>query len=66
MVARRFNPVLVALQARLLAAGKNKKLIIGAAMRKLLHLVVGVLRSGKSFNAKIAWLHPGLDKQYSI
>lgn len=55
MVALRFNPVLVALHRRLTAAGKAKKLIVGAAMRKLLHLAVGVLRSGKPFDAKIAW-----------
>lgn len=54
MVALRFNPVLQALHTRLTAAGKNKKLIVGAAMRKLLHLAVGVLRSGKTFDAEIA------------
>jgi transposase len=54
MVALRFNPVLQALHTRLTAAGKNKKLIVGAAMRKLLHLAVGVLRSGKAFDARIA------------
>ncbi len=54
MVALRFNPVLQALNARLLAAGKNKKLIVGAAMRKLLHLAFGVLKSGKPFDATIA------------
>ena len=50
MVALRFNPVLAALRARLTAAGKSKKLIVGAAMRKLLHLAVGVLRSGRPFD----------------
>ena len=51
MVALRFNPILMALQARLLAAGKNKKLIVGAAMRKLLQIAYGVLKSGKPFAA---------------
>ena len=50
MVALRFNPVLMALHTRLSAAGKSKKLIVGAAMRKLLHLAVGVLRSGRPFD----------------
>jgi len=54
MVALRFNPVLMALQVRLLAAGKNKKLIVGAAMRKLLQIAFGVLKSGRPFDATIA------------
>ncbi len=54
MVALRFNPVLMALQARLLAAGKNKKLIVGAAMRKLLEIAFGVLKSGQPFQADFA------------
>lgn len=35
---------------RLAAAGKPPKLIIGAMMRKLVHVVFGVLKSGKTFN----------------
>jgi len=35
---------------RLLAAGKPKKLILGALMRKLLAIAYGVLKSGKPFN----------------
>lgn len=35
---------------RLAAAGKPPKLIIGAMMRKLVHVAYGVLKSGKSFN----------------
>lgn len=35
---------------RLAAAGKPPKLIIGAMMRKLVHVVFGVLRSGKMFD----------------
>lgn len=35
---------------RLLAAGKPKKLILGALMRKLLTIAYGVLKSGKPFN----------------
>jgi hypothetical protein len=35
---------------RLSAAGKPPKLIIGAMMRKLIHVAFGVLRSGKPFD----------------
>jgi transposase len=35
---------------RLAAAGKPPKLIIGAMMRKLLHVAFGVLKSGQTFN----------------
>jgi transposase len=35
---------------RLAASGKPPKLIIGAMMRKLVHVVFGVLKSGKMFN----------------
>jgi transposase len=35
---------------RLKAAGKAPKLIIGAMMRKLIHVAFGALKSGKPFN----------------
>ncbi|MFY9260787.1 MAG: IS110 family transposase, partial [Gallionella sp.] len=35
---------------RLAAAGKPAKLIIGAMMRKLIHVAFGVLKSGKKFD----------------
>jgi transposase len=50
MVALRFNPPIRALGERLRAKGKNKMLILGAAMRKLLHIVYGVLKSGNKFD----------------
>ena len=37
-------------RARLAASGKPPKLIIGAMMRKLVHVVFGVLKSGKMVN----------------
>ncbi len=40
-------------RARLAAAGKPAKLIIGAMMRKLVHVAFGVLKSGKSFDSKL-------------
>jgi len=39
-----------AFKARLAAAGKPPMVIIGAMMRKLVHVVFGVLKSGKPFN----------------
>lgn len=36
--------------ARLLAAGKPKKLILGALMRKLVEMAYAILKSGKPFN----------------
>ncbi len=50
MSARRFNPLIAAFCERLLAKGKPKKQVIGAAMRKLLHLAYGVLKSGCPFD----------------
>jgi transposase len=44
------NPVIRALRERLLARGKSKMAIIGAAMRKLLQLVYGVVKTGKPFD----------------
>ncbi|GAA4018546.1 IS110 family transposase [Actimicrobium antarcticum] len=38
---------------RLSAAGKPPMLIIGAMMRKLVHVAFGVLKSGKTFNPKL-------------
>ena len=54
LVSLRHNPVMMALKTRMQAKGKAPKEIICAAMRKLLHLVYGVLRSGKPFDPVIA------------
>jgi transposase len=45
MSALRFNPSVMALAERLRTAGKAKMVILGAAMRKLLMLAFGVLKS---------------------
>jgi transposase len=50
ITALRFNPLIHALGQRLKEKGKSKMLIVGAAMRKLLHLAYGVLKSGKPFD----------------
>ena len=49
IVAQTHNPIVRAFCERLLARGKFKMSVIGAAMRKLLHIVFGVLKSGKPF-----------------
>jgi transposase len=54
LAALRFNPTLQALQTRLRAAGKPKMVIVGAAMRKLIHLAFGVLKSGRAYDATYA------------
>lgn len=54
MVARRCNPVITPFCERLLARGKAKRQVIGAAMRKLLHLAYGVLKSGRPFDPNFA------------
>jgi transposase len=56
MTALRFNSAVEALGERLEKRGKEKMVIIGAAMRKLLHICFGVLKSGRAFDAS---LHPG-------
>lgn len=54
MVAKRYNPVVVAMAKRLEARGLTAKAIVGASMRRLVHLIYGVLKSGQPFDAKIA------------
>ncbi len=48
--AARHNPAIRTLYQRLLAAGKPKMVALVAAMRKLLHQIYGVLRSGLVFD----------------
>ncbi len=50
MVGLRHNPLLKEMARRLEAAGKPKMVIIGAAMRKMIHLIYGVLKNKTPFN----------------
>jgi transposase len=50
LVAMRFNPLLQSFADRLRSRGLPTKAIIVAVMRKLLHLVFGVLKSGQPFD----------------
>jgi transposase len=54
--ALRWNPTIRAMRARLQAAGKPPMVIIGAAMRKLIHLAYGVLKTGRAYEPTCA--HP--------
>ena len=54
--ALRCNAAIKALGDRLAERGKEKMVIIGAAMRKLLHICYGVLKNQSSFDPS---LHPG-------
>jgi len=50
VVAMRYNPLLKAMSERLLGRGKVKMQVIGALMRKLVHLAFGILKSQKPFD----------------
>lgn len=53
LAAMRFNPTIIAVRARLAAKGKPKMVIMGAAMRHLIHLAFGVLKSQRAYDPKI-------------
>jgi transposase len=50
MSAMRFNPVIKSFSEILRAKGKNGKVIVIACMRKLLHIIYGVLSKQQPFN----------------
>jgi transposase len=50
VVAVRHNPLIAPWASHLRAQGKHKMVVIGAVMRKLLHLAYGVLKSGQPFD----------------
>lgn len=54
LVAWRYNPLIRAFCERLKANGKNGKAIACAAMRKLIHIAFGMLKSGKPFDPNYA------------
>lgn len=64
MVARRHNPILKRFAERLLATGMAKKAVVCAVMHKLTHLIFGVIRTGKPFDAN--YLSKGLALQDGI
>lgn len=50
LVAKRHNPVVRSFCQRLAGHGKTKMQLVGAAMRKLIHLAFGVLKSRRPFD----------------
>jgi transposase len=50
IVAKRYNPIIHTFCERLSQSGLKPMEVIGAAMRKLLHLVFGILKSGRPFD----------------
>jgi len=50
MTARIYNPLLREFAERLLKNGKKRKEVIIAIMRKLLHQIYGILKSGQPYN----------------
>lgn len=50
IVAKKHNPILRAFAQKLAKSGKHTMVIIGAIMRKLLHIMFGVVKHKKSFN----------------
>ena len=57
LVAMTHNPAIKALSQRLKKKGKAGKQIVCAAMRKLLHIAYGVLKSGVPFDRQRALAH---------
>jgi len=50
LVSIQCNPVMIAFYNRLKERGKNGKVIVCAIMRKLVHIIFGILKSGKKFD----------------
>lgn len=50
LTALRCNPTIRTFAARLRATGKPKMVIVGAVMRKLIHLAYGVIHSGRGYD----------------
>jgi transposase len=64
LVACRHNPLLNKFAQRLATTGMAKKAVIGAVMHKLAHLIYGVIKTGKPFDAN--YLAKGLAIQDGI
>jgi hypothetical protein len=54
LVAMQYNPMIIKFSQRLKERGKNGKVIVCAVMRKLVHLIVGILKSGRPFDPTVA------------
>jgi transposase len=45
-----YNPVMISFYQSLKSRGKNGKVIVCAIMRKLVHIIFGILKSGRPFD----------------
>lgn len=61
MVAMQHNPIIKEFAKRLKANGKAGREVVLACVRKLIHLIYGVLKSGKPFNPE--YVNPNTPKQ---
>jgi transposase len=50
LVSLQCNPLMIAFYNRLKEKGKNGKVIVCAIMRKLVHIIFGILKSGKKYD----------------
>jgi transposase len=50
LVSIQCNPIMIAFYNRLKEKGKNGKVIVCAIMRKLVHIIFGILKSGKKYD----------------
>lgn len=50
IVAKKYNPIIQSFCKKLSERGKTGKQVVCAAIRKLLHIIFGVLKSGKPFD----------------
>jgi transposase len=57
IVALQHNVVIQAFAKRLRERGKHGKVILGAVMRKLIHLAFGVLKSRRAFDPRLAGIN---------
>ncbi|MFS8153874.1 transposase, partial [Vreelandella titanicae] len=53
VVSLRCNPDITALYQRMMASGKSKMASLGAAMRKLIHIAYGVLKTQTEYRLQI-------------
>jgi transposase len=54
LTALRHNPTIAAVRVRLTAKGKPKMVIVGAAIRHLIHVAFGVLKSQRAYDAALS------------
>lgn len=53
IISLRFNPIIKGFAERLSSVGKAKMIVVIAAMRKLLHIIYGVLKNKTPFNKNV-------------